>query len=68
MLFSASTLHAALQDVVARIGEPVGAGQTRLPVVGARLVGLVVQVEPGQRDRVAEPVIDLAGVHVARGR
>ena len=56
-------VDAALEQVVAGVGEAVLAAQAGLPVVGARLVRLVVEVEAGQRHRVAEAVIDLARVH-----
>ena len=57
-------MNAALEDVVAVVDEPVGPAQAGLEVIGARLVGRVVEIEPAQRHHVAEPVVQLAGVHL----
>ncbi len=56
-------MHDALQNVIIAVDKTVGAVEAGLEEVGARLVGIVVEIEARQRHAVAQAVIDLARIH-----
>ncbi len=56
-------VHAAAEDVVRPVDEPVRVVEARVDDVAAGLVALVVQVEAGERHSVREAVVHLARIH-----